>query len=348
MSWPIILTVSGILFLMISQFGGRLSARNALLWWVVTSFLVVSLVSPTSLKPVANILGIELVSNFVMASLILFLFLQTLEISVENTSNHRKFRKLVSAQAAQRFPSEVKGKALIVLPCYNEEENIPQLVPKLEQLKKEDGFDYCFVNDGSSDRSLELLSDLCPENFVTHDVNIGVSGVLMTGFSIARAKQYEHVVQCDSDGQHPLSQIDELVSFAKQNKLDLAIGSRFCEKAAIEANKESTTFLRIFGIKLIRFGLAFFGLFKTVKDPTSGFRVYSKRAYSLLIDNMPDDYPEPESLALFSVKRFSVGEMSVSMSPRAGGVSSIRSLKTVQYMVKVFSSLIGLRLRSTF
>ncbi|WP_234996182.1 DUF2304 family protein [Pseudobacteriovorax antillogorgiicola] len=349
----VILIVSGTLLLTISQFGGRLSARNALVWWAVSAFLVLSLILPGALEPLAKALGIELVSNLVMASLIFFLFLQTLEMSVENTSANRKMRIFVSKIAAKGF--DVGGrwkfnrwKALIVLPCYNEEENLLSLIPKLENIKSEHGIEYCFVNDGSTDSSEMILNKQCPDNYVSHEINIGVSGVLMTGFNIAKNNGYDFVVQCDSDGQHPLGDVTKMINFAQSNKVDLTIGSRFRDVRVLKANRKSTTAMRIFGIGLIRFSLGLFGLFSTVKDPTSGFRVYSRKAIGVLANCMPDEYPEPESLALMAVHQLKVAEISVSMNPRVAGVSSITATKKIRYMVKVFSSLVGLRLRSTF
>ena len=62
---------------------------------------------------------------------------------------------------------------------------------------------------------------------MSHDVNIGVSGVLLTAFKIAKENDFESVVQCDSDGQHPIEEIPRLLKFSSQNRFDLLVGSRF-------------------------------------------------------------------------------------------------------------------------
>ena len=61
---------------------------------------------------------------------------------------------------------------------------------------------------------------------------------------------------------------------------------------------------------------------------------------------MPDDYPEPESVALMVLGKAKVMEYPVTMMPRTAGASSIQGLKTIRYMIKVGSALVGLRLRS--
>ena len=128
---------------------------------------------------------------------------------------------------------------------------------------------------------------------------------------------------------------------------DLTIGSRFAQvdTREISAYRESTTLARRIGSQLISLALNAFGRGVTVHDPTSGFRVYSDEAIRFLIPYMPDDYPEPESIALLKVRGLKVQEFAINMQQRQGGVSSISGLKSLEFMIKVFTSLISLRLR---
>jgi hypothetical protein len=61
---------------------------------------------------------------------------------------------------------------------------------------------------------------------------------------------------------------------------------------------------------------------------------------------MPDDYPEPESIALLAVTNAVIAEYPTPMQPRSGGQSSIAAFGAVQYMIKVISAMLGLRLRT--
>ena len=175
-----------------------------------------------------------------------------------------------------------------------------------------------------------------------------MSGALLTGFLIARELGVSHVVQCDSDGQHPFDFIPELVRRAQAQQADLLIGSRFVqasEEDSAEHKLASTTWARWLGGRLISFTLCLFGARARIKDPTSGFRVYSARAYKKLIINMPEEYPEPESIALLSQAGLSIAETPVAMSARTTGVSSLAGLRSAQFMIKVSISLMALRLR---
>jgi hypothetical protein len=123
-----LVSVLSILFfiVLLSQFGKRIAARKALLWWGISLFLIVAAVYPKALIPVAAFLGITLVSNLVIATVLMFLILQVLQESAESTTTLRKLRLVVSALAARDFmklrSAEPPSAAdtLVICPCYNE------------------------------------------------------------------------------------------------------------------------------------------------------------------------------------------------------------------------------------
>jgi hypothetical protein len=121
------------------------------------------------------------------------------------------------------------------------------------------------------------------------------------------------------------------------------LGSRFA--IADAATLESTTRLRRLGMILIILALRLFGNIAKVSDPTSGFRVYSSRAVTTLIRTMPDEYPEPETVAILASNDLQIVEHHVDMLPRQAGVSSLSRFKSMHYMIKVLSALLGLRIR---
>lgn len=88
----------------------------------------------------------------------------------------------------------------------------------------------------------------------------------------------------------------------------------------------------------------FFGV--KIPDPTSGVRVYSRAAVKILTGNLPDEYPEPESIAILATHGLKIAEIPVTMQARASGVSSLNGFKNLAYMAKVISALVGLRIRT--
>lgn len=349
-----------VLVVLLAQFGGRVAARSSLTWWLSLSLLMLSAISPQLFRPVADLLGIQLVSNLILTSMVLFLSSQLIEQMAMSTAQMRGHRRLVSRMAVREFVAkraaaagtQINGRprVVIVLPCYNEAESLPHLLSELSPLDSHPDYEFipCIVDDGSRDDTSNILADRAPVGHTTHLANIGVAGVLMTGFEIGRALNADFIVQCDSDGQHPVSFIPTLVDVARKEQVDLLVGSRFIadRRTGSKHSLESTTPLRRLGGLMIHLVLGLFGPSASITDPTSGFRVYSRRLFTASLNTMPDEYPEPELLALTAVQGGRVKEVGVTMAPRSAGTSSITGLSTMRYMLKVVTALLGLRLRT--
>jgi hypothetical protein len=337
---PLLVALAAASFaVLFTQFGQRLPARSAPIWWLVAAFLLTAAVDPELLRPITRALGIELVSNFVLAMMVMFLFFQMVEHQAESARYTRQIAELTSAVALLSFPRREGVKTLVVLPCHNEEGALPQVLGRLEALRTQHpAIDYCVVDDGSTDQSPLLLKARAPANHVRHPSNVGVSGALRTGFLIARGLGVSQVVQCDSDGQHPVEEIPRLLEEARTRGADLLIGAR--------APGEGMSAARRAGALLVSLALLLFGRRARVSDPTSGLRVYSMRAVEALLRDMPDEYPEPEAVALAAVRRLAIAESRVEMLPRRTGRSSLNLLSGLRYVVKVSTALVGLRIRS--
>ncbi|MET0340473.1 MAG: DUF2304 family protein [Polyangiales bacterium] len=339
----------------LTRFGRVISAARALPMWIVLVALGVAVAAPDVLLPIASVFGIRLVSNMVFATMILFLLFESLAGAAEQTKSQRQVRKLVSRLAMRDYAAPTVGeapRALVVVPAYNEAANIEAVLRQLAEVRVTSGgaIDVLLVDDGSLDDTARIARKVAGEGaqVITHVTNIGVGGVLMTGFLVAIEHGYTQVVQCDADGQHPVAQIPALLAAARARGTDVLVGSRFCASTTDDlstADDESTTGMRRFGGRLISWALRAFGAGAKVADPTSGFRVYSMRAARLLAARMPDEYPEPESIALSAIHGLSIAEMPVAMNARQHGESSISGWKSAIFMVKVLTSLLSFRLR---
>lgn len=215
-------------------------------------------------------------------------------------------------------------KTILLIPAYNEEEAIVNTVRKVVNA----GYDYVVINDGSTDRTLEL----CRENGINVlDLcfNLGIGGAIQAGHKYAFRHGYDVDIQFDGDGQHDVRYVDDLVK-AIESGNDLVIGSRFIS----EENEFKSSALRRAGIRWLGGVLKTFAHVK-ITDATSGFRAVSRNAMELFSKDYPDDYPEPESIAMAARKGLKVTEVPVVMHERQGGASSIAGLSSVYYMIKV-------------
>ena len=228
-------------------------------------------------------------------------------------------------------------KKLIIIPAYNEEENIEKTVEAI--LRDSSGFDYVIINDCSRDNTRRI----CEErgyNIVNLPINLGIGGAVQTGYKYAVRNGYDMAVQVDGDGQHDPKFLEEMAEYLEKNCLDMVIGSRFIEKQGFQSS----------GLR--RVGIRFFtGLIKvltgaTITDPTSGLRMVGENVLQIFAEDYPKDYPEPESVVAILRRGMKVEEIPVVMREREGGVSSISMKKSVYYMIKVSLAIIIERIRA--
>jgi glycosyltransferase involved in cell wall biosynthesis len=221
-------------------------------------------------------------------------------------------------------------KVAVIIPCYNEEASIKKVVDGLRSVSLTEQFELfpIVVNDCSTDTTLDVIKKL-EVVYLNLAINLGIGGAVQAGFKYALNNNFDIAVQLDGDGQHPAEQISELIKPILCNELDVIIGSRFISKEGFQS-----TFFRRLGINYFKW-LNKILIGKRITDSTSGFRAINRNALEIVCNYYPDDYPEPEALILYSLNDLRIGEIPVVMKERSGGVSSIRSYKSIYYMVKV-------------
>ncbi len=219
-----------------------------------------------------------------------------------------------------------KGKVLIIVPCYNEEDNIEKVIDNI--ITNFPQYDYLVVNDCSTDRTQEI----CQKNnyhYVSLSTNLGIGGGVQTGYIYAKENDYDITVQIDGDGQHDPAYIEDMIGELLHQNADMVVGSRFIQNEGFQ-----TSGSRRAGIKIIN-GLIKICTGVKITDSTSGFRVCSKRMTAFFAENYAQDYPEPEAIVSAALHGYKVIEAPVVMKEREGGTSSINLGRSVYYMIKV-------------
>ncbi len=217
-------------------------------------------------------------------------------------------------------------RVLIIIPAYNEEETIADVLKDIEAHMKEAS--VVVVDDGSKD-STALIARKMGVTVLEHPFNMGVGAAVQTGFKYALEYGYHICVQVDADGQHPASEIPKLLEPIRKEEANVVVGSRF-----LEPSDYRPSLARGMGIGLFsRVVSAILGT--RITDATSGFRATDLKAMKFLKDVYPDDYPEVEALVLLHKGGFGIMEVPVKMRLRQGGKSSITAARSVYYLVKV-------------
>ena len=221
-------------------------------------------------------------------------------------------------------------KVLIIIPAYNEAQNIEKTV---KDVTENTNYDYIIINDCSKDNTKEV----CEKNnfnMLSLPINYGLTSGIQLGMKYAYKNNYDIAIQFDGDGQHQAKYLKKLVEKIENNSADIIIGSRFVEK-----KKPFST--RMIGSRLIAFIIKL-TTGKTIKDPTSGMRAYNKKAIQEFIRNMSLT-PEPDTLVYMMKKGLKIEEVQVEMKDREFGESYLKPLKSIQYMINMIFSIIFIR-----
>ena len=228
---------------------------------------------------------------------------------------------------------------LAVVPAYNEAACVGEVVRDLYRSAPD--FDVLVVDDGSTDNTPAVASE-AGARVVRHPFNLGIGGAVQTGFTFAQQHGYDYLVQVDGDRQHDPAEISRLEHAMASGDVDMVCGSRFLENN----HRYPAPVSRRTGIHLFAFLLSHI-VGQRVSDPTSGFRLYNRRAIGVFARDYPHDYPEVEAVLMVHAHRLRMCEVPVRMYARGGGVSSLKGTgKSTYYMVKVLLALmVGLARR---
>src|SRR5215207_11304461 len=228
-------------------------------------------------------------------------------------------------------PMSMNNKHLALIPAYNEVSTVAQVVESVHSLAP--FCDVLVVSDGSTDETA-ARARAAGAKVLELPFNLGIGGAVQAGFVYARDNGYRYMVQVDGDGQHDAAEIATLQAVIDSDRsIDMVCGSRFLVRGEYLAPISRRTGIHLFAFLLSRI------VGQPVTDPTSGFRLYNRRAIELFSSDYPHDYPEVEAVLMLHHHRLRMSEVPVRMFERGGGRSSIGSGKSAYYMIKVLLAL---------
>jgi dolichol-phosphate mannosyltransferase len=168
------------------------------------------------------------------------------------------------------------NKILVVIPTYNEEENILRLVEALLALKR--GLDVLIVDDGA-DRTAAIITEkqkTCPELFlIKRTVKSGRGTAVLEGIRYGLARDYAYIVEMDADFSHDPKELPTLLAIAEPNCV--VIGSRYAKGSAIHnwplRRRIFSRCANFYADMILCIG---------IDDYTNGYRVYGREAIAKL------------------------------------------------------------------
>jgi len=176
----------------------------------------------------------------------------------------------------------------LIVPAYNEEENIGKTISQLIKIPWEEFPEIIVVDDGSDKKIGDIVKiEKGKVKIFRHENNRGYGAALKTGIKKA---QYKNIVITDADGSYPNEQIPNLVERFEENDLDMLVGSRVGKKVAIPLIRRPA--------KWILNCLANFVVGERIPDLNSGLRVFRQEVAMRLFNLLPDGFSFTTTLTL--------------------------------------------------
>jgi dolichol-phosphate mannosyltransferase len=230
-------------------------------------------------------------------------------------------------------------KALVILPTYNERDNLATVAASVRKL----GYNVLVVDDNSPDGTGEIADQLAaadPRLTVLHRAGkLGLGSAYVEAFRIGLDRGYQLLVEMDADGSHRIEHLDAIIEAAVANG-GIGLGSRYIPGGAVTGGWGVHRRFLSWGANV--YCRALLGL--ELHDCTSGFRCYTRRVLEEigLERVISDGYSfQIEMVYLAARKGFRVTEVPIVFEDRVAGASKV----TRGEIVSDFLSVIRLRLR---
>lgn len=223
-----------------------------------------------------------------------------------------------------------RGRTLVIMPAWNEEEAIGATLAELAASLPE--LDVLVVDDGSSDRTAEV-AEAAGALVLRLPYNLGVGGAMRAGYKYAHRAEYDSTIQVDADGQHDPRDILRVLEGL--DRADISIGARFAERGTYKA-----TGLRRWAMIVLAFVISRIARTR-LTDVTSGFRAGNRRAIAQYCEHYPAEYlgDTIDSLVVALRSGLSVTQVPVEMRPRQAGTPSNNPVKAAIYLLRSFFAL---------
>ena len=235
--------------------------------------------------------------------------------------------------------------SLVIIPTYNEKENIQKIIQAVFALKK--AFDILVVDDGSPDGTADLVKALQPKFrnrlfIVEREGKLGLGTAYIAGFKWGLSRGYHYIMEMDADFSHNPKDLVHLYESCKDRGADLSVGSRYVPGGKVA----NWPFDRIF----LSRGASLYVQMVTwmpVKDPTAGFVCYTREVLERIdldkIQFVGYAFQIEMKFAAYSLG-FDIQEVPITFVDRVEGVSKM-SMKIVS---EAIWGVLQMKLRSFF
>ena len=229
-------------------------------------------------------------------------------------------------------------KSLCVIPCWNEENRLPDLINQIKNFDQAKYFvDFLFINNGSSDNSLQILNDNGMK-VINYDKNKGIGFALIDGLKIGIKNKYDIIIHLAANGKMLPIEINKFLDKIINENFFFVHGSRFLDGGSYKTNP----LRRVLLIKIFTFILNLFYK-KKITDATCGFRAYKTSVLSKNLDLINKDkfytygYEYYVLGKVLKSKHISFTEVPITMNyPKIGKYTKIRPFIDWYSIIKAY------------
>ncbi len=184
------------------------------------------------------------------------------------------------------FIIEALEKYLVIIPTYNEKENIQKIIETVLAFKT--GYHVLVVDDNSPDGTGDIVDEMKAQigdrlQILHRKEKNGLGPAYIAGFKFALENGYDYIFEMDADFSHKPEDLDRLLEACKKEDCDLAVGSRYTKGGGVG---DTWGWYRHF----LSFGASMYVrmiTFMPVMDPTAGFKCYSRKVLETInLDNI--------------------------------------------------------------
>lgn len=172
--------------------------------------------------------------------------------------------------------------SIVIIPTYNERENIEKIIRAVAALEK--CFHILVIDDGSPDGTAGIVRGLMATDEFSDRLFIiersgkqGLGTAYITGFKWALAKDYEYVFEMDADFSHDPADLPRLYAACHDEGYDVAIGSRYVSGVNVVNWPMGRVLMSYFASKYVRLVTGF-----NIHDTTAGFKCYRRRVLATI------------------------------------------------------------------
>lgn len=227
----------------------------------------------------------------------------------------------------------------IIIPTYNEKNNILKLIHELNSAFKDTGYKIhvVVIDDNSPDGTADIVRTIPQNDFsvslISRKEKLGLGSAYLEGYKWCIKNNFQYIIQMDADLSHPPLTAPTL-ALSIENNYDVAIASRYIERGGVSSWPIHRRFISFFANFLVKTFLR-----TNINDNTTGFRAFNNKTIKLLVEYNIQSKGFSyliESMYLFRFKHLRIKEIPFIFQERNTGKTKLSYFEIIRFLLSIF------------